>query len=44
MDQCIDALSSAYLDFSFGVAVTRRLSDTLVLRGESVYGLKTMDA
>ena len=43
MDQCIDALSSAYLDFSFGVAVTRRRSDTLVPSGESVYGLKTMD-
>ncbi len=43
MDQCIDALSSAYLDFSSGVAVTRQRSDTLVPSGESVYGLKTMD-
>ena len=43
MDQCIDALNSAYLDFSSGVAVTRRRSDTLVPSGESVYGLKTMD-
>jgi len=43
MDQCIDALSDAYLDFAAGAAVTRRRSDTLVPSGESVYGLKTMD-
>ncbi len=43
MGQCIDALTSAYLDFSSGAAVTRRRSDTLVPSGESVYGLKTMD-
>ena len=43
MDQCIAALRETYLDFASGVAVTRRRSDTLVPRGESVYGLKTMD-
>ena len=43
MDECIDALTDAYLDFVSGVAVTRRRSDTLVPSGESIYGLKTMD-
>lgn len=43
MDQCIDALKDAYLDFVSGVAVTRRRSDTLIPSGESIYGLKTMD-
>ena len=43
MDQCIDALSEAYLDFASGIAVTRQRSDTLVPSGESIYGLKTMD-
>ncbi len=43
MDQCIDALHDAYLDFASGAAVTRQRSDTLVPSGKSVYGLKTMD-
>ena len=43
MDQCIDALKDAYLDFVSGVAVTRRRSDTLIPSGASIYGLKTMD-
>lgn len=43
MDQCIEALHTAYLDLAIGSAVTRRRSDSLVPSGANSYGLKTMD-